>query len=307
MAVSWWQGTINSASNGSEIVTKMAQMLLAAGWTNTTGTTYERTYAGKTMTVNLFSAAFATTAYHTVILNGISCILYTGATTLVNAPFYVEISVSDDLFFVTIRGPKSVETGTEDLTRGSPRSFALVTSITPYLDADTVVDDQQCVVASHYSASRNTMSAKVYMKKGLNGVANVTGELATVRPAVQDISAVGDQLANNTVANNIMYSPYVVIEDGQGWRGRLNNVYFGGENYALAGDSGASYKALQVRVDGLKYMTTCPYYLPNATPSNTCYSPLGNPTPDVTQSSGDGVGQFDGGPVIIVKRGNGTE
>jgi hypothetical protein len=304
MATSWYTGTLTSTSNGSEILTQIRNMLSAAGWTQS-GNLFTRTVGARTSTVNLNSTSFTTTQYHMVTLNGVNFYLWTGTTTLVNAPFSVEISVDSDLFYVAIRGPRAFEVGTEDLTYGSTKSFALLTTIVPYLSVDASEDAQQVVLGSYTSPSRTTFTNKVYSKVGLNAAGNASGELATMRPAVQDV-AVGDQLNNNAVAGNIMYWPYVLIEDVSGVRGMLKGVYFGGENYALTGDSSKLYENLNVRVEGLRYMTTVPFYAPNANPSIVGYSPLGTPTANVQQASTDSGG-FSGGPIIIVKKGNGVE
>lgn len=304
MATSWYTGTITSTSNGSEVLAQIRSMLIAAGWSES-GTLYTRTVGGRTSTVNLNSTSFTSTQYHLITLNNVNFYLWTGTTTLVNAPFSVEISVDSDLFYVAIRGPRSNEVGTEDLSYGSTKTFVLLTTIEPYLSTDTNVDAQQVVMGSHTSPSRTTFGNKVYSKVGLNLANNAPGELATMRPAVQDV-AVGDQLNNNSVAGNVMYWPYVLIEDASGVRGMLKGVYFGGENYALTGDSSKLYENLNVRVEGLRYMTTVPFFAPNSNISIVGYSPLGTPTANVQQSSAD-AGGFSGGPIIIVKRGNGTE
>lgn len=304
MAVSWFSGTLTSSSNGSEIITKIGQMLTAAGWTQV-GNQWTITSGGRTSTVNLNSTGFSSTSYHMITLNGINFYLWTGATTLVNAPFSLEVSVHTDLFYVGLRGPRTSEVGTADLNYGSTKSFALLTTITPYLSNDTSVDAQQVVLGSHTSPSATVFNNKTFSKVGLSGSTSAQGELATMRPAVQDVS-VGDQLNNNTVAGNIMYWPYVLIEDAQGVRGMLNGVYFGGENYALTGDSTKLYENLNVRVEGLRYMTCTPYFAPNANPALIGYSPLGTPTANVQQQSADSGG-FSGGPIVIVKRGNGVE
>ena len=266
------------------------------GWTKT-GTlpyTYSKTSAaGHSLSFSLVSIQ---QNYVQFAFNGRNFYATTGAGNLAGNNAYT-LAASDSHFFFKIQGPTATEVGAYNYTYGSGHGYFMITSFTPYYTTDNATANQVACFSSHNSSVATDFTHLVYVKLGLSSTSNAVAELVTMRPAVQDIVAVGDLIPNNSALSNVVYWPYVIIEQNDGLRGRLDNVLFASDyNASLAGDSNpvAAYQLLNTMViDSITYNLTGGVYLPAA----TSYGPLGTSgIPNTTVSS-----TISGGPWIMVR------
>src|SRR6478735_4075151 len=314
------QVVITSDGTGAAVISAIKTQLAAAdGWSTADGgTTYTNSTSGVTLSVAFPFTTIQTGGKIELALNDRPVTVFTGLSTLTSATIGFEVSAGPDFFYLCASGGYAGQPGA-DATYGSPKSFAMLTTISPYFTSDTVADDRICVIACAYTTAATTtvggptstppgpLNYQVYVKKGLNAGSWVTAELATMRPAVQDIAVDGDLVPNKQSAGNIVYWPFVVIETASGLRGRLNNVFFGGENYLLSGEITAQqHTSAAVLINGVRHVLTLPCYMPNSG-NQQIYSPLGTCT-NVTTTPGGVTGIWDslGGPNIIIKKGNGS-
>lgn len=313
----------SSATDGSEIITEIKSQLTSSGWT-ASGNTYTSANASPALTVTFNSNSLATNGILDISL-GISgntqrCYVVSGNTTLTSSFVGLEYSISNTHFYINLIGPAGSVTGKLDATLGSPRTFALLTTYTPYFTSNNVTSRQWAVISSFYNSpgtpsvsSLPTATPKVYYPNPTTGTLE-TGELVTMRPAIQDQSAVGDLISNKTVGGSEIYWPFVICSDTLGVIGRLNNIFFGGDNYTLAGDTTAQlHNRTSVLINSERYARQLPAFWPNSSNSQW-YTPLG--TCEVTTNKASGINGTSnaiidissaaGGPNIVVKRGDGT-
>lgn len=313
----------SSATDGSEIITEIKAGLTASNWT-VSGDTYTSPNASPALIVTFNSNSLLTNGVLDISLgiagNTQRCYVVAGNTTLSSSFVGLEYSISNTHFYINLIGPSGSVTGRLDPTLGSPRTFALLTTYTPYFTSNNVTSRQWVVASSFYAdpgtpsiSTIPTATAKVYYPNPSTGTLE-TGELVTMRSAVQDQSSVGDLIVNKTTGATEVYWPFVICSDTLGIIGRLNNVFFGGDNYTLAGDITAQlHNRYSVIINGERYARQLPGFWPNSS-SLQWYTPLG--TCEVTTNKASGVaGSSDatinissaaGGPNIIVKRGAGT-
>jgi hypothetical protein len=316
-----------SATNGSEIITKIKAELASSGWTTSDSTTYTSPNASPALQVTFSSTSLATNGVIQIDVgvsgNKVTCYALSGNSTLTSSYVGLEWSISNTHFYINIIGPNKSTTGRVDATYGSVKSFTMLTTYTPYFTSNSTTSRQWAAISSFWSApgtpSISTLpaaTAKIYYPNPSTGTLE-TGELITMRSAVQDQSVVGDLINNKTAGGSEIYWPYVISSDVIGVVGRLNNVFFGGDNYTLAGDSSAQlHNRSSVIIGGNRYARQLPAFWPNSS-SLQWYTPFG--TCEVTTNKECGIpGSSDaiidittgtasvGGPNIVVKRGDGS-
>lgn len=246
------------------------------------------TVNGRTIT---FTVGTQTAGYVPITCLGQTFYLHTGGTDLAQA-YQISIYASTSHVFIVWEGPAG--TG-QQTANGSSRGFFCATSFTPYLASDVTQANQWCCFGSGRSTTIAAFNAKVYVKVGLDSVANAPAELMTMRPAVQDVVAEGDLPRSRSLSSNLIYWPFVLVEDVGGVRGRLDNVYFGGEAYQLTADSTKpTYAGLSPTIDGYPCYTVMPFFQPFVAGQ---YSPVGVPLQNTSQAST----ATDGGPFIAVR------
>jgi hypothetical protein len=286
-----------STSSTTTLISNVATELSNSGWASEGGGVWSKTSGGKTMRVSGFSQGgdFTAPTYHQVVVDS-SINAYFPVTTQLatTGVYYYTISITDDFFYLAIEGPRASFTGAQDATYGSTKAFLLYTTLDTYWSSDTVADDKAVVVRSHSGTTAASWNYRCVVKKGLDAGSWVTAELMTMRPAVQDIASIGDKPPSRAAGSNYSVWPYVVMESASGIRGRLKNVWFSGESYNLAGDSGDWTTPAIVTIDGETYQVERPFAYPN----NTAASALGTPTANPTQASPAGQG-----PIIYIRKG----
>lgn len=267
---------------------------VAGIWTKS-GTGYPYTYTRTTSSgISIsFQVAAIGNGYVQFVFNGNNYYVHVGSTGVTNS-HYFRIICSDSVFFFWMNGPGAGNTGAYNSTYGSGTGYFLVTTFTPYYLTDNNTSNQVVALSSHSNTSVTSFSYVGYVKTGLNNLSNAAAEFATVRPAVQDIAAVGDLIPNNSALSNIIYWPFIIIEQSDGIRGRLDNIYFASDyNASLAGDTGAANYAAtsSIIIDGDTYYLTGGVYLP----LTNSYAPLG--TSGIPNTTVNGAG----GPYFMVR------
>ncbi len=316
--MTYFTGTVASATNGSEIITALKSALAASGWsTSDGGVTYSSTSGGTTLTVAFTSTSMSGSGNLSLVIEGQTFTVTSGNSTLVGSYVGVTYSIAADLFYLRLTGPVTGQVGPADASYGSPTSFILLTKYTPYLSSNSDTSKHKVVVSSYYAGFSPTYTV-AGSTNGLTHLVRVVytggvasdGELLTVRPAVQDITSVGDQVPSSLYGNaGIVYWPYIITSASAGGIvGRLNNVFFASEAYLLAGDSVVNPDFAEVFVSGNRHVRHRAAYFPSSA-NSIGWTPLGSTGP--VNTSVGGVNQFAGepsmgGPYIIVKKGDGT-
>lgn len=170
-------------------------------------------------------------------------------------PVHVVVSSSKDHLYISVEGPRGSEPNTESATSGSARTYFFIADLVPYSTTDTVptvVCGGSTIEA--LSSSVANRSYVVNISKSLNGNKTwIEGKLLTLNfPTAHTTETVGAQ--RFTVADDQFYlSPYVVSVDDEGFRGRLNNLYFAGFNAADNPDGVYPMAGAEVDYSGITY------------------------------------------------------
>lgn len=290
-------------TSGQEVNNLISTALTDAGWTNLGAGQFQAVFGGRTSTISHAGASWLSGGY--LIMNGqLAYFPVFGYTSGVQV--WVMISADTDFFYISVQGPNAGATGALDATYGSPRAFAMLTTIEPANAGDSDPDALQIVARSHANASNSMNVPTVIQKKGPSGASNALAELMCMRPAIQDISSVGDLPPSFKSGSNFFGSRFVVVDQTWGLRGTLKNVAFASENYAMVGDSASPFSlgSEYIRA-GVRYAVDVPCGSPSAT-SAVYYSPLGLCTVLPTnQANLVSTGTLCG-PRIFVKKGDGT-
>lgn len=290
-------------TTGSEMTAAVANALASAGWLNTSGSTWTKTVGSRVLTVDVGSASWLS-AHQSMTLNGQTCYFPVYAF-VVGANLQYMISISDDFFYLRIQGPIQGATGAQDATLGSGRAFAMITTINPADTSDTDTDGLQAVVRSHSSTNVFASTASVIQKRGPSGIANAAAELMTTRPAIQDVSLVGDLPPSIRSGSGYFGSRYAVVDSSLGLRGTLNNVAFASESYVLTGDDSAQQYGIGTEWvrGGIRYVVDAACGYPSSG-GVVSYSPLGLATPTSNVANNSSAPNASG-PRIFVKKGDG--
>lgn len=319
------KSVLTLGATGSEIVTTIKSIITAAdsGWTLVSGETYQSISGGVTYTITFTNTVPDVRGNIGMVVQGVDITLLTALSTVNGALVGLEVSAAPDFLYIRVQGPAAGGVGATDATYGSPTSFVMLTPIIPYVTTDNVAADLVAVVASTraaatslaaYSIATNPpvagMSAAVVVKRGTDGTTNKLCELGTMRPAVQDVVALGDLFPGKALAGGLGYWPLLVFEAlPLGARGRLKNVAFGGDNYNIGDDVfGQLASSPDLVVNGDNYVLTQPAYFPCSAGGAQGYSPLGQCKNATSFASGASAGTWSTvcGPNIIIKKGSGA-
>ena len=295
---------LNSQTTGSSVWTNIDSIIVGgAGWTRS-GSGFPYTYTNPTAPGRDRDVSFI---WNTVASNYMqftavgpggnkTFYLWTGGASLSgNYPFFV--AASGNSIFIVVEGPAaSAGAGiTEDTSYGSSRGFFGMFAMEPYFQTDTTKNNLVVAMSSNASASK-VSNPSAYVARSRQGVSWQEARLQTVKPMIQGVPAAGVQ-SKKDAANNLQVQwPILVNEMADGMRGRLKDLYYGGETYGDTGDTlGVQYyEGSYANIDGNNHQVVYPFYLPNITPQ---YSPLGVPVKTTTQS-GDSI---NGGPSVLVR------
>jgi hypothetical protein len=269
---------VHGSSDGSDVITAIRGQLTAAGWSNSSNV-FTKTTDGTTLTVNVAANAFGANGDYTFTLNGTSVVLGFGAAINASHERYVEICVLSDFFWVKVVGPTPAQRGN---VYGSPASSVMLTRYVP-ISADQLTDKSKHWAVTGMSTAglhdESTPSPWAYsnVRHGFQGTGSVVySELATIRPTIQDVLNVGDLLPSKAILGGIVYWPFVIVNSTEGVVGRLRNVFFGGETYALTGDLAANlHNDAEVYINGTQYKTTTPHAYPTTDSTRQPYTAFG--------------------------------
>jgi hypothetical protein len=276
---------------GTNLQTAMEAVLMTgAGWTKSGSTYTNPVGADRVMS---FTLTALTAASWQITVGSRTFYIYTGATSL-SGNFKLTVIAGPTHVYISCEGPAEGTTGAADATYGSTRSFFCMTALVPYYASDTTLVDLQVAFSGTGANASNTPTEKAYIKTGLDGTAWAPGEFLTLKPMVQGIAAVGSQINQKFTNQNILYPMICFSEDVGGLRGRLDNIFYGGEKDIDAGDA-SNYAGFKPQIDGAVHFTVQPFFVPNVA---NMYSPLGVPT---KSAAGAASSTNDGGPFIAVK------
>lgn len=317
-----------STDNAAAAITAIKAALTASGWTQATNTWTKAVSGGPTLSVTISATALSSSGILAVTLGSTTSTttryLYAGNSTLTNSLIGVEYSIGPSHFYLRFTGPGPGLTGAFDSPKGSPSTFMLLTTYTPYFSTSNggaAAARRWALVSSIGSSSPTaSISSPPTAQYQITAPAPDTGtlendiELLTVRPVIQDTPAVGDLIPNKTYGAGDVYWPFILDSATRGLMGRLDNVYFGGDNYSNAAGDDVSLKHTRdnVLINTYKYVRTVPAYFPN-TSGVVWYTPFGicNPVPTASQgvtTAGTGLTAVNaaGGPNILIKKGDGS-
>lgn len=237
MALSFQEWTSTPTNFVSDLKTKI---LTSTDWANPSGDIVQATTTrGANLAINL-SKASATNykATFEIYRSGTSTdpitryFNYTRSGSSSSSVLHCTLSVWKEGLYLYVEGPRVGETGVDDATYGSiGSSFALV-DIVPYHTADT--EETVCCVGStdsanggseqfHCHVGRNVDATRVWDSAYLASVDRVTAQY--------DGSNLGGGRhlqAYCATDDKVYLFPYLVIENRDGLRGRLNDIYFAG-------------------------------------------------------------------------------
>ena len=141
-------------------------------------------------------------------------------------PIYCTLSHSKDHLFLSIEGPRNGENAAESVY-GSPKEYLFMDSLAPYYD--TSLDPQPAVVTY----------LKEYANWGVNNTVDsirtrtsrsVDGTIEWGSSAIRTLWDGNDAVNRVGLDGKLVLSPYVVYDDKDGFRGRLNSFFYAGPN-----------------------------------------------------------------------------
>ena len=229
-------------STGAEILTDLDNRLVQQGYLKS-GTVYTKSHLGRTSTIDLRTTAWTSGGHFEIHVNGIPY-YFPVYSAPIGAQLTYQFVIDYNFFWFHIRGPQSSQTGTKDATYGSPWAFCGYTTVTPFDTVnDTDLDGLQVSFGSHIStaAPYTPNSATVTQKKNISGTANQAAELLCWRPAIQDITTLGDAPPTYIAGTGYFGSKYALVDGTNGLRGELDNIAFASENYILGDDPGQPF------------------------------------------------------------------
>lgn len=222
-----------------------AVITTSTDWTNITGDIVKATTTrGAEMVVNLGKAA-TTNNYATIAVwkthNGSTGTFeltrylhwkYQSAGTTANA-VHVVVSASKEHLVIQVEGPYGTESNYDTADTGSKRTSFIMADIVPYHAADTV---EAVAFFSAISTTQAATAGNQFMAVSANqadDAAWIPATLCTVQPIMsQEMGSYhAHSLQHVAKGDGKTYLfPYVIVENVDGLRGRLNNVYSAGWN-----------------------------------------------------------------------------
>ena len=168
----------------------------------------------------------------------------TDATLTLNSPIHVRVAAGGGLFYLDIEGPREGEAGA---SAGSLRNYLFAAPIQPYFDQD----QPAVAVGAAMSTSDNRLTypmGRVHVSVNrANILAWVSGKIFTLSVPGYDAGPANHSKWQPFAAGDgyTYLFPWVVVEDIDGIRGRLSDLYYGGVDKAQS-DSVAGFTAGQV-------------------------------------------------------------
>jgi hypothetical protein len=220
---------------------------------------------------------------------------YTSGGTTSNT-LHCMVSASKEHLILQVEGPYSTETNTDNVESGSKRNTLVMADIVPYHGGDT----QASVFAWASNSTGSTASAGntygMVSRNQANSASWVTTTLCVVQTPVNHDVGLGQAHTLQHVAKGdgkTYLFPYVVVENTDGLRGRLANMFWAGwSRQAIGQEGGGLVEGSTVTYSGADYLIRKFTKALNVSSSAT-YTPFGS----VSASA-----QYGYEPLIAVKK-----
>lgn len=199
------------------------------------------------------------------------------------------LTAGKEHIFLTVEGPRNNEANTDSTSYGAIKNDMFMVDVVPYHAGDT----QPCVAAYGRWANSSTgdPTTDTWVEVSRNAANNaswVPAKIATLSYFGTGGQTLGSRLQRTcSIDGNEYLWPYVVIQDGEGLRGRLNNIFNAGWNAyvgAAGGDTGEPIG--DVLTYNSKDYVLVPVTKGGSTGGTQQYSPLGMPGMTTYTSSG---------------------
>lgn len=170
-------------------------------------------------------------------------------------PVHVVISSSKDHLYINVEGPRGSEPGSNNGAYGSTREYFFIADLVPYSTSDTtpvVVSGARIQDTPYSDWSYGNYVCTV--SQSLNGLQYwVPAKLLSLQfMAGNYANTIGAQ--RYTTADDEFYlAPLVVAADDAGFRGRLNNLYIAGFNFADNPEGVYPMAGARVQYNGIEY------------------------------------------------------
>ena len=199
----------------------------------------------------------------------------------------VTVSAGKEHLFVSIEGPRQGQSFADSASFGSVRGTFFICDLLPYFP----VEDTSPVVvvgANHAAVAFDQfVDPMVYTFNATQGYRNA--KLCTLNPASLTYSGMN----RNGRDNDLYLSPYVVSEDREGMRGRLNKIFFAGYNFYDSTEAPVVPQNSRVVFGAAAYRIMAAYKSDGANVANVA-GPLGY------IANLNGVSQFYRSPLVAV-------
>jgi hypothetical protein len=189
------------------------------------------------------------------------------------------VSASKEHLLLQVEGPYGSESNTDHVESGSKRTTLIMADIVPYHGGDTtetvavwsnIVNTQSTSNGNQYiHVARNQADTGSWLPASLTTINTLWGQDAAqgAMPMTLQHIAKGD--------GKTYLFPYVVIENQDGLRGRLNNMYWAGwSRSAINGEGGGLTEGSTVTYGGSDYVIRKFFKALNIS-SSSSYSPFG--------------------------------
>lgn len=172
-------------------------------------------------------------------------------------PVHVVVSASKEHLFVSIEGPRAWETGATSTVYGSAKQYFFLADLVPYFAADTlpvVVLGAQMNVTPQSAVTTNSHIASV-SRNAANTSSWVSARVATLSYLDAGTTDVFGVKRECSIDGNTYMFPFVVIQDTEGVRGRLNNLFYAGNNSPTPANDITASVGDKSTFDGRTYKT----------------------------------------------------
>jgi len=139
------------------------------------------------------------------------------------------VSVSKEHLFISLEGPRYNETGAESATLGSSRNYFAIGDVVPYFGGDTV--PVVCSIGKSVTGATGNFPQDLFVNVSQNAGATANWPQARLMTLANPANGIAGSMnfTRQTAGDGNWYlSPYVVMEDINGERGRLAPFHFAG-------------------------------------------------------------------------------
>jgi hypothetical protein len=181
----------------------------------------------QTMTINAYQSHNGTTAGASVT-RYLSWKRFGGAATDILHP---RVSAGKDWLYLDIEGPRGGETNADNSTNGSFRQMFYLGDLAPYYADDTV---PAVVLIGGMTGGTGDTHTTVHVSRNRADTASwVTAYLRTLAYPQYAINQTSGNMPAVSKEGDFVQAPCVILELGDGLRGRVNYLHHGGFNFAI--------------------------------------------------------------------------